>query len=68
MNYVRPPVLKYNQKVDDAIEEVSIVADYDYGALIFQKGLFEGIAGPKIEMIGRLVKNENVYAEHDKAC
>src|SRR5262249_39677646 len=48
------------QQIDDAVEEITVVADDDRGAVEIEQRLFERIARPEIEVVRWFVENQHV--------
>ena len=55
-------VREHDQQIDDAVEEVAVVADDDRRALELLQRLFQRVAGPEVEVVGRLVEDQHVGA------
>ena len=49
-----------------SIEEIAVVTYYDEGSVEIQKGLLEHVLGLEVEMIGRLIQNQQVYRLQEK--
>ena len=45
---------------DDVVEEASVMADEEEGALVFKETLFKQFDGFDVEVVGRFVKDEDV--------
>src|SRR5262245_23136031 len=52
--------VKNDQQINDAVEEVAVMADHDCRALKLQERLLQRVAGPQVEVIGRLVEHQHV--------
>ena len=47
-------------------EEVAVVGDEEHRAAVLEEGLFQGFAGGDVQVVGRLVEQEQVRAaNHD---
>ncbi len=52
--------LEDDQMVGHAVDEVAVVAHEEHRAVEGRQGLLQGVAGPKIEMVRRLVEHEEI--------
>src|SRR3546814_1077734 len=55
-----PVALHGDHSGDQAVEEVTIVADEDEGAFVVVQHLFQQVEGLHIEIVGRLVQHQQV--------
>ncbi len=62
VNHLHALAIENDQHVDDAIEEVTVVADDHDRALELAQGVFQRFAGPEVEMIRRLIQDEHIDA------
>ena len=52
--------LEHQQAADDAVEEIAVVADADEGAGERAQGVFQGGSGINVEVVGRLVQEQDI--------
>ena len=55
-----PAVFQNQQVIGHLIDEIAVVADEEHGAVEGGQGPLQGIAGPKIEVVGGLVEHQEV--------
>ncbi len=49
-----------------SIEEIAVVTYYNEGSVEIRKSLLEHVLGLEVEMIGRLIRNQQVYRLQEK--
>src|ERR1051326_8026960 len=61
-----PFAIEYEQEIHDAVKKVAIMADDDRRAIEFEQGLFERVGCPDIEMVRRLVEDQDIDSLGDE--
>ncbi len=60
LDHAEPSRLDDQQMVGDAVDEVAVVADKQHRAVELAQRSLQGIAGPEVEVVGRLIEDEEI--------
>ena len=54
-------VTEFVDLVDESGEEITVMRHDDQGAIELFQGIFQDVLGTEVEMVGRLVENQQVH-------
>jgi hypothetical protein len=57
-------VLQFHDPGGELAQEIAVVGDEEHGATVLEEGIFEGLEGGNVQVVGRLVEQEEVGAAH----
>ena len=59
-------VTEFVDLVDESGEEITVMRHDDQGAIELFQGIFQDVLGTEVEMVGRLVENQQVHGREQQ--